>query len=555
MSWEQSIAVLERLGLAKDLRHTTSKTSSVTTGWGVDWDDGLIARDMMQNFYDANRERLPEVTVTVNNGTVEVSAPARFNLELLFYLGSEKRPEDVGQYGEGFKVAALCLLRDHRVTPVMQCGSDVVCMRIADDPVPGTKLHPLVYDFFTGRKSDDGARLILPGTSRKLAREMETGLHHFLHEGNPLLGEKLWSAGESFSIYRSTTAAAGHVFYRSLKRGEIAEIPLVLVINKELKVIETKTKQDRDRKAFGEHLLQTFYKCFATNALRYNPAGQRAILEAATGCWERGHPLLSALASTARYGHGLLDPKAVLEVFGEHYFAKSQSRDVAQQLRYNEIERKWKDAGRRGLPAYFQAFGVVSAESYCKDLEERAKQEAHRTQSRPPTDAEGNSLQLLKEIVRVLAPDLIRFFDNRQTRYTMARTEVVLGELKARRHYRSFDVFLAEQVLASDFAEALAVFLHEHAHVLATTAAGDSPTHSPNCWRRRSATVAHWTSTRRTGRTVRAKVREERRSPDRQAETTALQGRLETLSEPDLRDLLARVPETVLKRLLDKLPG
>jgi hypothetical protein len=36
---------------------------------------------------------------------------------------------------------------------------------------------------------------------------------------------------------------------------------------------------------------------------------------------------------------------------------------------------------------------------------------------------------------------------------------------------------------------------------------------------------------------------------------TAVQGRLETLSEPDLRDLLARVPETVLKRLLDKLPG
>ena len=36
-------------------------------------------------------------------------------LDRLFFLGSEKGADDLGQYGEGFKAAAICLLRDHGV--------------------------------------------------------------------------------------------------------------------------------------------------------------------------------------------------------------------------------------------------------------------------------------------------------------------------------------------------------------------------------------------------------------------------------------------------------
>ena len=81
--------------------------SSVTTAWGVDWDERLIARDLMQNFFDANRAALREVRVTVDGANVRVSAPAAFNLEQLFYLGSEKGEDDIGQYGEGFKAHLL----------------------------------------------------------------------------------------------------------------------------------------------------------------------------------------------------------------------------------------------------------------------------------------------------------------------------------------------------------------------------------------------------------------------------------------------------------------
>jgi len=53
------MAVLENPGLVgadfADFAYRQSRESSVTTAWGVDWDDFMIARDLMQNFFDAKQ--------------------------------------------------------------------------------------------------------------------------------------------------------------------------------------------------------------------------------------------------------------------------------------------------------------------------------------------------------------------------------------------------------------------------------------------------------------------------------------------------------------------
>ena len=107
MSWENSLKILDEQRIGRNLIHLDSRTSSVTTSWGVDWSETYIARDLMQNFFDANREQLSEVQVIVEGTTVTISAPARFELARLFYLGSEKGDGDIGQYGEGFKAAEI----------------------------------------------------------------------------------------------------------------------------------------------------------------------------------------------------------------------------------------------------------------------------------------------------------------------------------------------------------------------------------------------------------------------------------------------------------------
>src|SRR5258706_14199774 len=63
------------------------------------------------------------------------------------------------------------------------------------------------------------------------------------------------------------------------------------------------------------------------------------------------------------------------------------------------------------------------------------------------------------------APAMMKIFDQRTTSYSVAETEIILGELKEKRSYYSREVFLSSGVFVTDFAEALAVFLHEHAHI------------------------------------------------------------------------------------------
>ena len=99
MSWQKSLEILNELKIGHNLEHLQTLTSSVTTSWGVDWDEVLIARDIMQNFFDANRDQLSEVKTEVNGKQVTISGPTAFNLMRLFYLGSEKEQDDVGQYG------------------------------------------------------------------------------------------------------------------------------------------------------------------------------------------------------------------------------------------------------------------------------------------------------------------------------------------------------------------------------------------------------------------------------------------------------------------------
>jgi hypothetical protein len=122
MSWHNSLRILREEKIADALNHDRSRTSSVTTSWGVDWNEEFIARDLWQNFFDANRHCLPNVKVLVAGHTVTISAPTPMELERLFYLGSDKGDDDVGKYGEGFKVATVCLLRNHNIEPIVVSG-------------------------------------------------------------------------------------------------------------------------------------------------------------------------------------------------------------------------------------------------------------------------------------------------------------------------------------------------------------------------------------------------------------------------------------------------
>lgn len=450
-----------RFGLGK-ATHRSTDQSAVTSAWGVDWSEELIARDLMQNFFDANRKALEKVIVTADDRHIKVSAPAQFGLRHLFFLGSEKGEEDVGKYGEGFKAASICILRRKNTTVLAASGNDGVIIRLSDEPAPGTSLYPLLYDFFDLERPVGGSVLIIDGAWRELSRAMESGLSHFFHEGNPLIGEKLLDRGPDFRLYRSTTGS-GHIFYRNLRRGDIPDLPVVLVLNKPYARIEKEVAKDRDRKAFGDEVREIFYSVWAKSFFTWQ-SSQRHVVAAAKPIWEqgRGHPLLAAIARP-QYGHW---PSSDAErVFGKQFYAESSSSDARELIQFNEIEELWNREGRRKLPAYFSAFGVISARRHIEEIHETAKAEARKKGAHRPTPAESAAIAVLRDVLRDFAPKIAQFYEEKRTSYTIAATEVLLGEFKQARGYRSHEIFLAERIFESDFAEALAVFLHEHAHI------------------------------------------------------------------------------------------
>ena len=70
--------------------YINSTTSSVTLSWGVEGSPDYIARDIIQNFRDANHTEIDAINVKTKNDQIVVSAKSTFDLRKLLFLGSNK---------------------------------------------------------------------------------------------------------------------------------------------------------------------------------------------------------------------------------------------------------------------------------------------------------------------------------------------------------------------------------------------------------------------------------------------------------------------------------
>ena len=129
----KSKRALMDLSSVKSVKLISSHTSSVTTAWGVNWSEDYIARDILQNFHDANKENINSIEVTVKKDLVCVKGKSLFNLQRLFYVGSEKGEDDIGQYGEGFKAAIVSLIKKGVSLPISISGEEAVVIRVGEE--------------------------------------------------------------------------------------------------------------------------------------------------------------------------------------------------------------------------------------------------------------------------------------------------------------------------------------------------------------------------------------------------------------------------------------
>jgi hypothetical protein len=457
---EESLKVLSNLGF-ENLKHERSETGQVTTNWGVNWDEWYIARDLIQNFYDANKANVSDIKIQSENGRVTISAPVEFDLNELYFIGSKKGADDVGQYGEGFKVATACLLKKFGISPIAQSGNNLLRIRLGEADESTANMQPLCYDFFR-TEGKSGSSLHLEDCGSALVSALEKSLESFDYPENPLFHEVLYS-DDDFAIY-SSPASEGHLFYRRLKRASISNIPISLVIRKQFKQLDNLIAKDRDRNAFDDKVLSTFYMRFAKSCTEHNLEVQKAILIKAENCWERGHPLLSEIARNSKR---TWSSEQVEEVFGKSkYFAKSsmtrKTTSGAQAI--EQLEKNWLVQGLIAVPGYFSKFGLLSAERHISEFNRKVQEEARNASTRAPSPGELTAIYKLIDIMKALSPQVASLYAT-GTEYIVGETEELLGELRKGRGYKSKQVYLAAQCFESDFGRMLSIFLHEHFHI------------------------------------------------------------------------------------------
>ncbi len=456
--------------------------SSVTTSWGVNWDADFIARDILQNFRDANLNEIEKVVVNTKNDKILVEGNNCFDIRKLFFVGSNKQGDEttVGEYGEGFKAAVVSMLKRGVQAPVSVSGNTAVVIDIGEEVIED--LRPLVYHFFKVNKQNK-TMFMIHTYDKELKAAFDFGMSHFWFEKNSLVGEELHSYND-ISCYKSKNPKEGYLFYRGVMRGKISHIPIVINIPKKYAQIENKIKSDRDRNSFDNKLVNSFLSIWARSGFHYhgmtNNAAIKYVLEKSKSIWDKGHPLLAALANNA---WNIKDDKSLIKLFGNKYFAESahyHSRGVTWSEWYDrktqtyiiKKDRELEKKGKIKVPSYFVRFGVTSSlEMFIKNKEALEKRiRTKKTAALSPKQKK--AVNYAMECISKVAPNFSSLYNNfkedqgiYELDFKTIESKDLLGELKDSRDYDGKTIYLNKDLFKSNFGKFFAIMTHEMGHV------------------------------------------------------------------------------------------
>ena len=264
----------------------------------VRWTKWQVLRDIIQNFYDeAGYEQFGKVfryeynDTSNSHGNLVLSMKSSgFNYEWLIHIGAttkqESREKYAGFYGEGFKVAAMCALRDFSWKIEVRSRNWRLSVVKLDTDIDGKLLQQLAYHIEENLDNSDQTIITISDFCKEDLPIVESATNNFYYPENPLFGEKIWSDARG-AIYKRSNhpkpksfpasfgcGGDGIVYLAYQVRGSFVQ-PFVLCDH------YFKTK-DRDRKTIGIGTVQD-----TLIDLSYHMSAEAAILllEALSKYW------------------------------------------------------------------------------------------------------------------------------------------------------------------------------------------------------------------------------------------------------------------------------
>lgn len=383
MDGRMGMVVQERIPHIGNIRVTRSLPSAVTTEWKVRWTADMISRDLLQNFRDASKGNLRQVRIQVPaRDCVMIHGKEEFNIERLYYIGSEKSAGagDVGGFGEGFKAAAVALLRDFGVTPIVVSGATGVAISIAEKAVPGTDLKPLCYHFFEHDGAVSGTYLLLVGANNELASAVKNGRDWYFDERHPAVAGPCIYENDVVALY-ATKRNEGLGFYCGHLRMRLNDLPIIINYKSPEAKVDALVSSDRDRRMFEGKAADRYFMAISKGL---SIGGRKALLAATKKTWRhgKGHPMLEAIAAATR---GSAQQEAMRESIGQDidaFFVRGWQASYGPSDPLTQQENEWSAAGQIRLPNYFETFGVKSIATVLHERshKERLERENERKQ-------------------------------------------------------------------------------------------------------------------------------------------------------------------------------
>lgn len=454
----------------------------------VRWSPYVVLRDFVQNFYDSlgwrDWSRLFEYTCSDGSLTLK-ARNVGFSYEWLVHIGASTKRDTggvhAGYFGEGFKMAALCAVRDHGWGVHIASQEWEMEVTSTDLLIENRVLKSLAYSL-SDRSGPDTASTMLRISNFHDHDVFQSVLLGFYYPENPLLGEEIWRS-EKGAVYKrsrlrkppkfpetSRFEGPGILFASFQARGSIP-VPLIFCLH-------NYRDHDRDRDVFYRMNAISLIASVVTDMSA--PAAARVLRElrrfwrSARGnytfdsWWSIIQNIVLKISTNSRTTSLWLSEFPFLLTVSDF----KRSNLVAANRRSQALSWMQKQPEPyRLVQESFRHLGYPSLEEVCQKA-------GGFTDHRPPQGDEIVRLELLVRCVGALFPELeerrlpdIRVFDNNATAFwglavcKPARKpfESLLGYPV--RYVLSEISINATLLQSGDFPEILSTFLHEVAHM------------------------------------------------------------------------------------------
>ena len=423
---------------AKSKRNTAPRIHRLNLhdSYDVSWDVTKVARDFLQNFYDSvSAESFSEdveIDVDRRKKTVTLHGPVEFEVEYLLRIGVSTKTHQpdkyAGQFGEGFAIAALIIMRDFNVEVSARTGKSTALFYFESVSVGEGQTRELCCSIVEAG-GVKGCNVVISRCPESVLSAFEASRKLFRYDGNPLFGERLGqSPHQGLYFYRSTTEN-GAIFYRRQKRGDY-DLPFIICHDFEIKSIQS----ERDRSELSakdlRKLVEKSVHCLSGQIV------EKLVLDDLRGRWEKGHPLLTSLSERWKKLYGYDGRKLQ---FPEQFVAKTHWKD----------DREVEGLGQVLCASSLGSLGLISSRDW---IRERAKGRV-----RDPNRKERRLFDILEESYALIFGSPL---ENRTYKVFVPENEDESFE----GWYGDTTLALKESLLTGDFALVFSVFIHEGLH-------------------------------------------------------------------------------------------